>query len=388
MRLNSLILFLLFFNTINAQTYLTVKAKANESTFSILARYQMIDYQCNIEKFQALNKIKGSKLTANKEYKLPIKVFKYNKKSIRTTIAIKNYQQAKRIQNYNEALTRAKVKSKDYRIDNVLWVPQHEISCKTTTKKDAPTNYGRIFPIFGAEYQYVPLQSESLKGKIYYIVSGHGGPDPGAVNRSKSKKYCEDEYAYDIALRLARNLIAHGATTYMIVRDPNDGIRSGEYLPADKDEICWRNQKIPREQKKRLAQRANAINKLYAYHKKRGVKAEDQKTVIVHIDSRKVQKRVDIFFYHFPGSKKGKKFATNLQKTIKKEYSKVQSNRGYSGTVKSRDLFMLRETKPTTAYIELGNIKNPADQKRFLIENNRQALANWLLKGLMIDAKN
>ncbi|MGB0861767.1 MAG: N-acetylmuramoyl-L-alanine amidase family protein [Saprospiraceae bacterium] len=387
MRLSTLLFFLLFFNVLNAQTYLTSKAKAKDNIITFLARYQMSDYQCNIEKFQVLNKLKGSKLTPNKKYKLPIKVFKYNGKSIRTTTGIKNYQRAKRIQNYNEALTRAKVKSKDYRIDNILWVPQHEISCKTSTK-EAPTNFGRVFPIFGSEYQYVPLQSESLKGKIYYIVSGHGGPDPGAVNRQNSKKYCEDEYAYDIALRLARNLVAHGATTYMIVRDPNDGIRSGEYLAADKDEVCWRNQKIPREQKKRLAQRANAINKLYEHHKKRGVKAKDQRTVIVHIDSRKVKKRVDVFFYHFPGSSKGKKFATNLQKTIKKEYSKSQSNRGYSGTVKSRDLFMLRETKPTTAYIELGNIKNPADQKRFLIENNRQALANWLLKGLMIDAKN
>jgi N-acetylmuramoyl-L-alanine amidase len=34
-------------------------------------------------------------------------------------------------------------------------------------------------------------------------------------------------------------------------------------------------------------------------------------------------------------------------------------------------------------FIELGNIRNPQDQKRFILEDNRQAVANWLTEGLM-----
>ena len=94
-----------------------------------------------------------------------------------------------------------------------------------------------------------------------------------------------------------------------------------------------------------------------------------------------------MFFYYHPNSPKGKKFATTLQQSIKAAYAKHQRNRGYTGTVKSRDLFVLREVKTTTAYIELGNIKNTADQKRFLLESNRQALANWLLNGMINASK-
>ena len=90
-----------------------------------------------------------------------------------------------------------------------------------------------------------------------------------------------------------------------------------------------------------------------------------------------------MFFYYHPDKKEGKKFANTLQQVIKSEYGKYQKNRNYTGTVKSRDLFVLREVKTTTAYIELGNIKNKQDQQRFLKESNRQALANWLLTGLM-----
>jgi N-acetylmuramoyl-L-alanine amidase len=44
---------------------------------------------------------------------------------------------------------------------------------------------------------------------------------------------------------------------------------------------------------------------------------------------------------------------------------------------------MLRETHPVAIYAELGNIRNSRDQKRFIIEDNRQAVANWLCEGLM-----
>ena len=47
------------------------------------------------------------------------------------------------------------------------------------------------------------------------------------------------------------------------------------------------------------------------------------------------------------------------------------------------DLHILRQTETTSVYIELGNIRNQLDQDRFTLENNRQALANWLCEGLM-----
>jgi N-acetylmuramoyl-L-alanine amidase len=46
---------------------------------------------------------------------------------------------------------------------------------------------------------------------------------------------------------------------------------------------------------------------------------------------------------------------------------------------------MLKKTVPVTTFIELGNIRNYRDQVRFLKENNRQALANWLTEGLIQD---
>lgn len=236
------------------------------------------------------------------------------------------------------------------------------------------------YSIFGKEYAKTAILDNTLKGHAYYVVSGHGGPDPGAMYKKGDKWLCEDEYAYDVSLRLARNLVSHGATVYMITRDENDGIRDQEFLEPDKDETVWGGAAMPLNQRARLNQRTDAINKLYEQNNVKGYTV--QRTIITHVDSRYEDKKVDVFFYHNENSNSGKILANSIYSTVKNKYDEHQTGRGYEGIVKSRDLWMLRETKPTAVYIELGNISNDFDQKRLLIPNNRQAIANWISLGI------
>jgi len=191
---------------------------------------------------------------------------------------------------------------------------------------------------------------------------------------------CEDEYAYDVCLRLSRELMSHGAAVHMIIQDKNDGIREDKFLDCDKDEVCM-GATIPLNQKKRLHQRSDAINKLYKKYKKQG--AKDQVAIMVHIDSNTKDKRQDVFFYHHRTSKSSEKLAKSLQETFKAKYNYYQKNRGYKGFVKPRGLYMLNNTLPTAAYVELANIRNPNDQDRLILNSNREALAKWLYEGIV-----
>ena len=173
--------------------------------------------------------------------------------------------------------------------------------------------------------------------------------------------------------------MSHGATVHMIIQDKNDGIRDDDVLKCDKDEFCM-GAKIPYNQKKRLHQRADAINKLYKKYKKQGVK--DQVAIMVHVDSNVEDKRQDVFFYHHKSSKSSKLLATELQQTFKEKYNYHQKGRGYKGYVRERGLYMLNNTLPTAAYVELANIRNPHDHKRLLMNSNREALAKWLSEGI------
>ncbi len=240
---------------------------------------------------------------------------------------------------------------------------------------------GKEYSIFGKKYALVLPKSERLKGTVYYLVSGHGGPDPGAMAVYRGKSIAEDEYAYDITLRLARELIAHGATVHIIVRDPDDGIRDDRILEIDRDEVNYPKETIPLNQVARLKQRVEAVNKLYLKNK-----GKYQRLIVTHVDSRSKGQNIDVFFYHHEKSKNGKKLAESIHTTFQAKYKKFQPNRTYSGTFGDRtSLYMVKKTHPAMAYIEIGNIRNKKDQRRILDPDNRQALAKWISEGILLD---
>jgi N-acetylmuramoyl-L-alanine amidase len=409
----------------NKPYYHKVEALDGDNIHAFLDRYHLADFSCNFDQFYKLNKLdKESRLVRGKNYFLPVLIYTYNGTSIKTSVGFDDWEPAHRIKLYNEQLKEEKLRRSTLVGSKIIWVPYHELFCTDSAPKDSPgvvtenTNVSpsaeekeekvdesdrsldaqekiddsiieesiklsgyRKFPIFGKKNAYVPLKDDKLRGKVFYIVSGHGGPDVGAVGKSGKIQLCEDEYAYDVSLRIVRNLLEHGAIAYMIVRDPDDGIRDGHILPCDYDEYCWGNFKIPRSQKSRLYQRSDAVNELFERHKKQGIK--DQVLVTIHIDSNNQSHQSDVFFYYFPGSSDGKKLAVKVRDSLKARYKQNRKSGKYHGTVRPRDLHMLREPKPTSIFIELGNIRNSFDQQRFMIENNRQALANWLYEGIV-----
>ncbi len=234
-------------------------------------------------------------------------------------------------------------------------------------------------PLFGKALASYPITSRELSGATFYLVGGHGGPDPGAIGKYQGHNLHEDEYAYDIVLRLGRELMMRGAKVHFIIQDKKDGIRNGTILKNSKRETCM-GQAIPLDQVARLKQRAQKIDQLYKKDK-----SAYKRAIFVHVDSRSQGKQTDVYFYHAPGSKQGKRLADRMRNTLSAKYKRHQPGRGFNGTVSARNLYVLRNTQPAGVYLELGNIRNPRDQQRLVLENNRQALAKWIAEAIVTD---
>ena len=258
--------------------------------------------------------------------------------------------------------------------------PKAEVTSKqepvatTTVKRKQRKN-----ALYGKKYENFTIKSDNLKGTCFFLSSGHGGPDPGSIGRVNGKDIHEDEYAYDITLRLSRILEEQGATVYMIIQDAKDGIRDDVYLENSRRETCM-GKAIPLGQKARLKQRTDKINELSSRSK-----AKYKRAVFIHLDSRSHKHQLDVFFYYAKNSLAGKKLADTMKTTFREQYQKHQPNRGFTGTVTTRDLYVLNNSNPVGIFAELGNIQNAFDQRRFLDSNNRQALAYWLSLGLTKD---
>jgi len=237
------------------------------------------------------------------------------------------------------------------------------------------------YPLFGSSYENVSIRNDDLAGTVYYIISGHGGPDSGAQGKRGHFVLSEDEYAYDVSLRLSRYLIERGATVYDLVQD-DDGIRDDDILPNDRGEHNMDGTPIARNKKKSLEQRTTAINRLYRKHK---ADARLQRMIEIHVDSRPTGKeQIDVHFIY--QSTAGRRLSEIIRDTLSDQYDKSQKNRGYHGKVGRRDLFTLINTRPVATYIELGNIQHRGDQLRITKAGNRQALAEWIGLGLMREA--
>mgnify|MGYP000013438923 CR=1 FL=1 len=131
-----------------------------------------------------------------------------------------------------------------------------------------------------------------------------------------------------------------------------------------------------------LRRQVDAINRLTYKDKEKYKRA-----IFIHVDSRGHKDQVDVFFYHSPGSKLGKRLTENIHKTFERKYDKHQPNRGFRGTVSERSLYVLKKSNPAAAFLELGNIQNERDRKRLVIPSNRQALADWICQGIIKDFK-
>ncbi len=376
-----------------------VKAKKGDGVLNLLRRYKLHQFQCNVKAFYQINQMhEGDLLFNGKLYKLPVYIYTYDGKSIRSTIGVNDWEKAVRIQEYNENLQANGIRKSHYTSSKILWVPFHEINCEELTpeaisqKEEEPVDKSTtIFPgktsnhLFGSDYSAYQVVDHSLAGKVFYILSGHGGPDPGTMCSDCQHTLCEDEYAYDVSLRLARNLLQHGATVEIVIQDKNDGIRDDKILRCDKDERLITGDKIPFNHVSRLKQRTDYINQQYRKHRSQG--RNDQVVISIHVDSNSKSHRQDVFFCHYRGSKASRKLAEQLRDTFEEKYAKHQKNRGYKGHLDARGFYVLRNTLPPAVLIELANIQNRNDHRRILLKDNRQALANWIFEGLTKNLK-
>lgn len=158
------------------EKYFKVAALPGDGSISMLRRYQLDKNSCNFAQFYKLNKItKKTTLVIGREYSLPILIYPFNGKNIRSSVGINDFDIATRIQKYNETMLAAQLRDQSYKQDKILWVPYHELHCAkadvaipspTTPEPELVKTGKRVFPIFG-KYAYTPLRSNNLKGKVF-----------------------------------------------------------------------------------------------------------------------------------------------------------------------------------------------------------------------------
>ena len=172
--------------------YFQTEAMPGDGIYSMLRRYSLDKHSCNFDQFYRLNGLqKNSHLLVGRKYQLPILVYSFNGKTIRSSIGIDDWNTAVRIQEYNELMHERKMRAESFKKDRILWVPFHELNCpdsdldipspiENSPEEERPststTAGNRKFPIFGPNMRIRLCSATNFRARFSTSSAATGAP--------------------------------------------------------------------------------------------------------------------------------------------------------------------------------------------------------------------
>ncbi len=234
---------------------------------------------------------------------------------------------------------------------------------------------------------------QPLKGWRIVLDPGHGGIDPGAIvsNITGQKKrvyVVEDEYVYDIALRMYRKLRLLGAEVALTVISPNhlirDNVEAKVTFVHEKNEVYnderynRRNSDRVRPRSANLSQRVRVANRFF----KRARRGRSL-FVSLHADNNPGRSRGPLAIYL---KRRGK--VDSRSRTFARIMRSALNHPDVPARVQGRSLWVLRNNSAhAEILVEIHNVHDKSDAYRIRHHKDRERNAQRLVNGILTYAK-
>ncbi|AAX17127.1 autolysin [Borrelia hermsii DAH] len=380
----------------SSETFISHRVSVGETLYSIARKYGVL-----LEALKSWNNLSGNNIFHNQELKI------YDK---RKGPVVANKDSRQFVDNSSDSKTKvkaianvisAKSKKLDLNFSNVLnnrdafdisalvildpkipmfeangvfyyWYKPKKVSQPSEFYSEdwySPLNAykkaSQLFKSFESLVRSRPIKNSNLKNKLIIIDPGHGGLDPGAIVKARDGLnneifVVEDEYVYDIALRLYVYLKEYGANVELTILSPDhlirDSVSANNTFVNVKNEVyndydlnktdtvdSWING-TQEGLKKRLAVVKKFVNKY------KNVKAKDILYISLHSDNSVGAPRCMGFYYQ---SEDGKGFDTHSKSVIEK------MTEGFKRApyIKGQNLYVLKHNVvKTKLLVEVRNL--------------------------------
>lgn len=275
-------------------------------------------------------------------------------------------------------------------------VQQSEGYREASTKKPIEDyrNARNLMRVFNADIdarirQYGHGNSQPLKKWRIVLDPGHGGRDPGAIvsnvdGVNRSVHVVEDEYVYDIALRLYRKLRFSGAEVEMTVISPNHLIRENEPATVtfvheqnevyNDENVNLKNSVSVRPALENIAQRVKIANRFF-----KGVKQGRTLFVSLHADNSPNRPKGSLVIYLNQKGKidtQSRSFAQVMQKAL--------HHPGLPAQIAGHNLAVLRGNQgQAEVLVEIRNVHDIGEAWALRFHDKRDLDAERVFSGIL-----